>query len=131
MPTYNEIGGGGLFAGGLAARSTRYAVAASGGVKVSGCPLVDELFLFVTPFGPGDTAYRVDKARFGILEKVVIRYIKAVSSLHLGPPNAVLYQDTFNALWDEDDLVTYEAAVALADAYLSKAAALIRAANKC
>ena len=97
MNVYNEVG--------------------SGGLSASGCVVVFERHVFITAFGAGDIVYNVAKARRGILEKLVIKLVRPVNSRRAIRRNQVIYQDTFNGLWNEDDLVPYRTALVLAEAY--------------
>ncbi len=89
----------------------------SGGSTAAGCIVVGMLHPSVTTFGIGDTVYNVQKARRGVLEKVMIKSIRAVTSRRTRGVNRVLYVDTFNGLWNERDLVPFGTAMALAEVY--------------
>ncbi len=95
MPTYNET--------------------TSGGLKLRGCALVRDSYLEVTAFGPGDIVYNVKKARIGKLEKIVIKQQRIVFSQRGG--SVAMYVDTYNGFWNEEELISYADAIALAIAY--------------
>lgn len=61
-------------------------------------------------FKPRDTVWSKDKAMHGILEKITIKnlYFTAVTTL---------YKDTYNTLWNENELLDQSDAVAMAIAY--------------
>ncbi len=92
-------------------------VPTSGGTVVSGYGVPAQLHVTVARFGVGETLYYIDKARRGILEKVVIKAIRAIVSKRTPARGKVLYVDTFNGLWNEWDLVPQATADALVDAY--------------
>ena len=78
-------------------------ILATGGIVVGG----EGLDVDATPakWSPRDVLYNKEKLANGIIEKIVI---KKRLFPRRDDPNAaylVLYQDTFNALWNEDDLV--------------------------
>ena len=85
----------------------------AGGVTADGCVAPEWLWSSLTVFGVGDTAYSIAKARRGILEKIVVKVVRAVSSRKTQGARTVLYQDTLNGLWNEFDLVTYDEAIEL------------------
>jgi len=89
----------------------------SGGMIVSGCMAFSHVHYVITTYGPGDMLYNVHKARKGILEKIVIKKPRVVQSAKTYGLAISLYVDTLNALWNEDDLVTYDEAVDLATDY--------------
>lgn len=71
----------------------------------------------ITLYGPGDVVYNVHKAKLGVIEKIVVKYPKIVKNAKTYGKVVVLYKDTFNALWNESDLIVKAEAVALATAY--------------
>jgi hypothetical protein len=89
----------------------------SGGVRSGGCTITDTYRTIETQFGIGNTLYYVAKARRGKLEKIVIKGVRIVASRRTYGATRVLYQDTFNGLWNEHDLVSYEKAVELIQGY--------------
>lgn len=92
----------------------------SGGVGSAGCAVISMYHVYTTLYGIGDVLYNIDKARRGVLEKVVIKQIIRVKpSLTMGQFK-VMYKDTLNGLWNEYDLVTPDQAQALALAYYNK-----------
>jgi len=94
--------------------------AGAGGVLGRGCATVFTVRILAASFHVGETAYNIDKARRGVLEKVVIKLIRPVKPRKLPVANKVLYQDTLNGLWNERDLVPYETAASLIADYATK-----------
>lgn len=90
----------------------------SGGASTSGCVLVTFLDELHTTYAQGDFAYNVNKARVGVLERVVIKRQRVIQNVKTGGLFTVLYVDTLNALWNEFDLVPFSEAQVLATAYL-------------
>jgi hypothetical protein len=95
--TYNETGSGGLF--------------------VFCCAATSGSHIFETAFSPRDVLYNVYKARHGIMERVVIKEIVPCKLYITQGLFRAMYRDTFNALWNEWDLVSFTDAQALAIAY--------------
>ena len=61
-------------------------------------------------FGVGSYAYSIKKAQQGYFEKIAIKYVNVlVEHNGLGNP-PILYVDTFNTLWNESELCTYNTA---------------------
>lgn len=90
----------------------------SGGAKIRGCgATIIYKRIYTTTYGAGDVVYNVYKARKGILERLVIKRVKTVNSAKTMGLFTVMYVDTFNALWNERDLVPYSTAKSLAEAY--------------
>ena len=89
----------------------------SGGVSLRGCGPVTLLHSLVTSFSAGDILFNIKKARRGVLEKVVVKTTRVVANRRTFGAKRVLYTDTLNGLWNEDELVPYQQAVALAEAY--------------
>jgi hypothetical protein len=89
----------------------------AGGIRVHGCAIITKAHIYTTLYGVGDIVYNIDKAKMGILEKVVIKELIQAKPKFTSGIFVVLYKDTLNALWNEYDLVTYEDAKALAETY--------------
>lgn len=100
MSTYNEIG--------------------TGGATISSCAWIKFLDQLHTIWGAGDIVYNVDKAKRGVLEKVVIKKQTITRNIKTHGQYSVLYTDTFNALWNEWDLVTFAEAQLLSVIYLEQ-----------
>lgn len=89
----------------------------SGGIKVSGCPILSDSHYYETSYDIGDVLYSEEKARHGILEKVVIKQIVPTNVALTGGQYHVLYRDTFNALWNDGELVSFSIAEDMAEDY--------------
>lgn len=97
-------------------------VSAGVGLTATGCVLVATIRPSTAAFGVGDVAYNVQKARRGVLEKVVVKVVRPIRSRRSPAPGRVLYIDTFNGYWNERDLIALDTAKALVEAYWSKVA---------
>ncbi len=70
-------------------------------------------------FNPGDTAWLGYKAAKGTLEYVVVKKMRLITRFTTNGVGdcIVMYVDTFNALYNEWDLVTLDQANAMVSAY--------------
>jgi glycerol-3-phosphate responsive antiterminator len=89
-----------------------------GGALMAGCATSTIIHTTHTTYGQGDTAYNIDKAKVGVLEKVVVKKQRVIQNSKTHGKALVLYVDTFNGLWNEHDLVSFTEAQALAIDYL-------------
>lgn len=90
----------------------------TGGLTIFGCALITFLDELRTKYGQGDIVYNVNKARLGVLEKVVVKKQRIIRNIKTHGKFIVLYFDTFNGLWNEWDLVPLSEAQLLATIYL-------------
>lgn len=88
-----------------------------GGVVPAGCGIITYIDVHQTLFATGDILFNIDKAKKGVLEKVVIKKVNIINAKFTGGQFEVMYVDTFNALWNETDLVSHAQAIILATAY--------------
>ncbi len=80
----------------------------------------------------GSVLYSLQKAQLGILETIVIKRVRLVTSKATFGQIIVLYIDTFNGLWNENMLCTGPEATSLATAYLlQQQQALMDELNSC
>ena len=82
---------------------------ATGGIEIFGCSTYNAEITYHPIFQIGDILYSKEKAMHGIYEEIAVKKI-------LFP--TYLYVDTFNALWNQRELVTYEVATALIEQYI-------------
>lgn len=98
----------------------------TGGLITGGCAKLVYVDYVIAQFGPGDILWSIPKARRGVYEKVVIKKAKiARTQLTQGQP-VVLYVDTFNALWNEDELTDRNTADILVEDYENFYAEVLR-----
>ncbi len=97
----------------------------NGSIKTGGCSAYDLSQNHPVKFSHGSIVYNCWQATHkGVLEKLAIKSYRIV----FGHDN-VLYKDTFNRLWNEDDLCYQQEAIALAIAYYENVALLSQQAN--
>lgn len=101
-----------------------YNYTGSGSVKVGGCPGYKWVAYYRYEFAKGSTLYFKPKAKRGIFEKIVIKDVRFPKRIN--PNNKFvcnscktypLYVDTYNALFNSNELITYEEAVILVKNY--------------
>lgn len=85
-----------------------YTYQAMGGIEVFGCAIYKTEIAYNPIFQIGDILYSKNKAILGTYEKISVKKI-------LFP--MYLYVDTFNGLWNQKELVTYEVATSLIQQY--------------
>lgn len=71
-------------------------------------------------FPEGSVVYSCEKALAGVLEAVAIKSVKFVANERTNGNFVVFYTDTYNGVWNEDQLCTEAAARATAVSYLSR-----------
>lgn len=78
-----------------------YTYKSSGNIKFYGCPTILIRKLYPSKFSVGEILYVLRKARLGVLEKIAVKkiYLKFI-----GNETIFIYKDTFNSLYNEDDL---------------------------
>lgn len=89
----------------------------SGGALMAGCAIITYVDVHQTLFAARDIVFNITKAKRGILEKIVIKKVKIINGTLTSGQFEVMYIDTYNALWNEWDLVSHATALALATAY--------------
>ncbi len=88
------------------------------GIRIGGCASTRFVRNYVHKFSVNENCYFCSTARRrGILEKVTIREVmdKFVMGNVMSP--AIMYMDTNNAYYNENELCTRDEAIALADAH--------------
>lgn len=96
-----------------------------GGIKLGGCGAVRVADAIVIKFPIGGIFYNCKAARRGCIEAICVKSYKMTNSLKTGGLLVVIYVDTLNGLWNEDELCTKTQAVAAAEAYYTKQLAAI------
>lgn len=92
---------------------------ATGLIRTSGCAGVSVKKNYLVLFTVGSKAYIKRKARFGKMEFVVIKkiYRQTPHNINYGIQVDILYSDTFNRVWAEEELMSKENALDLANLY--------------
>ncbi len=82
------------------------------------CGISSTKILVTYRYAEGSILYDCHKARKGVLYVVVIKSVKLITNNKTFGKTIPLYTDTFNALWNENELCTEGDAKILARAYL-------------
>jgi hypothetical protein len=79
----------------------------SGNLSLNGCSYYYLVKYLQYQWKPGDVLFSLPNAKKGKMEKVVIKLVRVISKrADLYGAYKFLYQDTFNALWSEDELIS-------------------------
>lgn len=92
----------------------------SGRVRVKGCAGFELKKNYPAAYSVGQRVWIGRKARAGVFESVVVKRVRAsVTSepSYAGIDVAIIYTDTFNRVWVEQELVNQTTAQALVDAH--------------
>ena len=108
---------------------TTFSYVGSGTVYTFGCARVRASVFATYNFAEGSTVFFCPKARIGRLERITIKSVKLIPQ---GNNFKALYKDTYNALYNEDELCSEETAIELAAEYFAQQLILIdQAARSC
>ena len=100
-----------------------YSHVTSGTITIGGCALIERTECLVYKYPIGAKVYVCDKAcNHGKIEAICIKSVRILSSHrsrweYPSPPRNVLYTDTYNMIWEEDELCTHAEALDCAIAY--------------
>ena len=86
----------------------------SGGIRIGGCAGTKYIFTLTFRFAEGSIVYFCAAARKGRLEKVAIKKVNLVNNKKTFGKVVPIYKDTFNSLYNEDELCTEREAITLA-----------------
>jgi hypothetical protein len=89
-------------------------------IRIVGCAGVSLEKRYIVKFIEGSRAFVRKKAILGTLESIVIKKVRRLmpkSPSRYGIQAQIMYTDTFNRIWDEDELISHEDAVDLAMIY--------------
>ena len=89
----------------------------NGGSKTGGCALTYRAVYIPYKWGENSILYIKHKAAKGTLERVAIKRVILNKGPKTGNQIVPIYQDTFNSLWNENDLLLEEDARNLALKY--------------
>jgi len=102
--------------------ATLFTYEASGNLSLSKCGIGysnSPIFIRNVEFSVGDQAWLKYKAEKGKLESIIVKKINLIDFTYRGNgPVTVIYVDTFNALYNETDLISYSDALILKTNYL-------------
>jgi hypothetical protein len=94
-----------------------YTCETSGGLSAFGCSDVDMDHYYTITYPIGTIIYFKGDAIKGKLTKVCIRDYKLLPDVDINGNNFCLYKDTFNALYNEEELINYSDAMDLINWY--------------
>ena len=95
----------------------------TGVIHLRSCTFYSKTRFFYVRFKEGDAAYEKRKAEHkGLLRKHVIKKVNVFTNPKTQAQIHVSYNDTLNELWLDEELVTHEEALKLAELYLLKQA---------
>ena len=101
-----------------------YTYVASGGLRVIGGAGYTEVHFAHYAYAVGSVVFSRPKAEEGVYYKICVKKVLWPTDT-LSFENPPIYVDTFNAWWNEEDLVEYDDAVDIVQSYnIAKAAAL-------
>lgn len=89
----------------------------SGGVRVGGCAVTTPTPFYIADFTIGTIVYLRAKAMKGVLEKIAIKEALQSDLNRRHSSRIMLYKDTNNFIYGVNELVTYDEAIALVEAY--------------
>lgn len=102
----------------------------SGGITLSGCAKVRVTEAVTIKFPINGTFYNCAAARRGCLEAITIKRYHIVKNKASFNNTIVMYIDTLNGLWNEEDICTKAEAVAAALAQCNRKIELLAAAKR-
>jgi len=94
-----------------------------GSIKIFGCSIIRLKKIFLFNFPIGSRVFIKKKAKYGVLESVVIKknYITEPDKItYQGINPLFFYVDTFNRVWIEDELVWEAEALVYVKSYWEK-----------
>jgi hypothetical protein len=92
----------------------------SGTVYFGGCTKYRLYLYSIYKYQPGDVLFFKNKALVGKLERVAIKRVRLVNNKQTSGVVTFVYQDTLNALYNEDELVNEYVALQLAKEYYER-----------
>lgn len=92
----------------------------SGKIKLQGCYLAYKSINFETKFKSGDIVYLKYKAKKGILESIAIKDVRILGGNFSFNQIVGIYTDTYNFIYNEDELVYLYEALELKENYCIK-----------
>ncbi len=87
-----------------------FSYTASGSISLGGCASYKMAIYLYFQYQIGSFVFSKEKALKGVYETIVIKKVEF-------PNYNILYTDTYNALWSENELVPYSQAKILVDNY--------------
>lgn len=119
---YNAFGS--LFFNGFSSYSSFYVYKANGNICLSSLTSFSKKICIKTKFKERDIVYIKDKANKGVLESIAIKRIQLTANRCTGNQFVTLYEDFYNSLWNENQIINKQEAIDLAKIYLNRQIAL-------
>lgn len=88
-----------------------FTYSASGRVVMAGCVMWKFVLYYPIKYAPGSVVYLKYKAHRGKLEHVVVGHVRITNDIPL-------YLDVNHAMYNEEELIEYDDAIAIVQAYL-------------
>lgn len=105
---------------------------ATGKISIFGCAKTQKSIYYNYKYGENSIVFLRYKAVKGVLEKIAIKKVILQSGRKTFGQIVPLYQDTYNSLYNENDLCTHQEAIELAIIYYQNLEAIAtEAAKKC
>jgi hypothetical protein len=92
----------------------------SGIFQLSACSKYWKTINYPHKWSPGDILFSKQKAIMGQFEKIAVKQVRLIINAGTAGKMIFIYVDTFNSLWNEDDLVQEYDALLLAKMYYEK-----------
>lgn len=80
-------------------------------ILFGGCAAIQKIKNVIYKFAEGSIAFDCMKSRKGILEKIAIKKVLISAGKKTLGQKIIVYMDTYNSLYNEEDLCTKEEAV--------------------
>lgn len=101
----------------------------SGGFRFGVCSKYWKTINYPHQWSPGDILFSKQKAMIGQFEKVAIKEVRLIMNASTFGKMIFIYVDTFNSLWNENDLVQEYDALLIAKMYYEKQIEITTKAN--
>ena len=88
-----------------------------GNININGCGAISKNENFASKYQKGDKVWLYYKAKKGILESVVIKELRVLSGSFSYNKIVSIYVDTYNFLYNEEELIPLNLALELKDKY--------------
>lgn len=101
-------------------KSIMFDYEAKGKIRIVGCAIFDAKKNYIVKFLEGTKAFVKKKARLGVVEYIVIKKTRRIMPANpscYGIQPEIMYTDTFNRIWCEEELISQESAIDLAKLY--------------
>jgi hypothetical protein len=94
-----------------------YSYIGNGNLQIRPCCKYWKTINYPHKWSPGDILFSKQKAIMGLFEKVAIKQVRLIMTAGTAGKMIFIYLDTFNSLWNENDLIQEYDALLLAKMY--------------